>query len=45
MTSSIGACALRWGPTYLVTAKGDQGAIEARAEALGAQVTVEDDNF
>ena len=29
----------------LVTAEGDQGAIEARAEALGAQVTVEDDDF
>lgn len=29
----------------LVTAEGDQGAIEAKAEALGAQITVEDDDF
>jgi hypothetical protein len=29
----------------LVTADGQQGAIEAKAEALGAQVTVEDDDF
>lgn len=29
----------------LVTAEGQQGAIEAKAEALGAQVTVEDDDF
>jgi hypothetical protein len=29
----------------LVTGEGQQGAIEARAATLGAQVTVEDDNF
>jgi Protein of unknown function (DUF499) len=29
----------------LVTAQGQQGAIEAKAEALGAQITVEDDDF
>lgn len=29
----------------LVTAEGEQGAIEAKAKTLGAQVTVEDDDF
>ena len=29
----------------LVTAEGDQGQIEAKAQALGAQVRVEDDDF
>jgi hypothetical protein len=29
----------------LVTAEGEQGAIEAKANTLGAQVTVEDDDF
>ncbi|MEA5365410.1 DUF499 domain-containing protein [Amycolatopsis sp., V23-08] len=29
----------------LVTAEGDQGAIEAKGEALGAQITVENDDF
>jgi hypothetical protein len=29
----------------LVTAQGQQGAIEAKAKTLGAQVTVEDDDF
>ncbi|MBO4236828.1 DUF499 domain-containing protein [Pseudonocardia alni] len=29
----------------LVTAEGDQGTIEAKSEALGAQITVQDDDF